>query len=142
MTRQQRDMAQALAHVQAAHAEAPSPGAVRTYGNLCHTFPILVRTNGLMQTLAFFGQKSGEQRGQSWAYGRLLADVAEVLLTDVAGGLIDRRDAVVMRDRVMNMTNTEYIHATRRLLGAWIYYKRLAVSLLDVQLGADEPEVD
>lgn len=134
MTRQQRDMAQALAHVQAAHAAASSPAEERIYGNLCHTFPILVRTNGLMQTLAFVGQKSGAQRGQQWAYGRLLDDVAEVLTGS--------RDAVALRDGVMNMTNTEYIHATRRLLGAWVYYKRLAVSLLDVQLGADEPEVD
>ncbi|MDQ3693839.1 MAG: type III-B CRISPR module-associated protein Cmr5 [Chloroflexota bacterium] len=125
MTRQQRSMAQALRHVQAPRDD-PGAGEAAAFGGLCHRFPILLRTNGLMQTLVFVDQKRGGQGGRQQAYDRLLAGIAE----SVQGEGSDPRRLL---ETVQGMSLREYMHATRVLLDTWVYYKRFAESILNVR---------
>lgn len=134
MTRQQRALARALRHVEAVGAKPDD--VQKAYGSLCHTFPVLVRTNGLMQTLAFVYEKSGAQKqgtkdNRQQAHGQLLSDLADVLQ-------LERRDGGHLLNWVKELDNRGYMHATRTVLGAWVYYKRFAVSILNVQPGQAE----
>ncbi len=40
-----------------------------------------------------------------------------------------------MIDRVRNAEMVEYMHMTREVLSAWVYYKRFATSILGVESG-------
>lgn len=133
MTRQQRYMAQALRHVQALHGDPQAREVGPIFGSLCHSFPILLRTNGLMQTLVFVVQKSGGQDNRQRAYARLLAGIAESLK-------IEGRDPRTLLETVQDMGVREYMHATRVLLETWVYYKRFAESILDVRVDQRETE--
>lgn len=130
MTRQQRYLERALRHVEALQGEPESSDLPKIYGGLCHSFPVLLRTNGLMQTLAFIYTKSGDTDDRKRAYRALLSHVAETLGQPA--------DGTALLHHVHQMSNGQYIHATRALLSAWVYYKRFAESILDVQPGAEE----
>lgn len=99
----------------------------KKYGGLCHSFPVLVRTCGLCQALAFSHDKAMVSDGQhpnsrNSAHKLLLRHVGRVLgLPDD-----DSMEAVRKADVV------EYMLYTRRVLSAWIYFKRFAVSILKV----------
>lgn len=128
MTRAQQDLQLAEQRVSAVEGDAE---VRKIYGGLCHSFPILVRTCGLCQALAFSKDKStatgGEPKPRNRAHARLLEDVA--CLLRVEGG-----DPVAA---VRTADTTTYMLHTRRVLGAWIYFKRFAVSILKVQPGED-----
>lgn len=91
-----------------------------SYGSMAHKLPILIRTAGLAQALAFVearaeGQKSG-------ALKRLMSDLAETLhksgtLTEVA----------------RTSPLSEYMFLTQQTMAALLWYKRFAQSVLDVQ---------
>lgn len=129
MTRGQRHLGLALEHVRRVEQETPAGGdRRRIYGNLCHTFPILVRTNGLCQALAFVEEKArGGTGDRQAAYADLRAHVAALLGID--GDLM-----TAVRDADL----TNYLRHTRTVLAAWVYYKRFAVSILRVQAGEDD----
>ncbi len=101
------------------------------YGSLCHSFPVLVRTCGLCQALAFHADKAASADNQptnrSRAHRFLLEHVAQILQVE---------DAI---DAVRGADIAEYVHYTRRILAAWIYFKRFAVSILKVE-SASSPE--
>lgn len=107
--------AMALAHRRV--SEVIGEPYAKTYGSLCHNFPIMVLTSGLCQAVAFSDAKSAKEK----AHARILDDVSAIL----------QRDA---RD-VATVSADEYILMTRRVLDAWIYYKRFAVSVLGVEGG-------
>jgi CRISPR-associated protein Cmr5 len=121
LTRQQRYLTLALAHVEMVAREAKE--AKDIYGGLCHTFPVLVRTCGLCQALAYVEAKAAGNGARGKAYTLLRGHVAAVL--GVPDALAAARDAEV----------TEYMRYTRTILAAWIFYKRFAVSLLKVESG-------
>lgn len=133
-TRRQRYLAQALKHVTEVkqlpgeHAE----DAKDIYGRLCHKLPILIRTNGLIQTLAFVEEKAGggqhaHAKAQPRAYYLLKQHVAETLDVPTNGLLGEIQQASTPR----------YARHTQTLLDAWVYYKRLSVSILDVKADGD-----
>ncbi len=100
------------------------------YGGLCHSFPVLVRTNGLCQALAFSAAKgqSGGDRGD--AHKRLLLHVWRIL----NGGKVPPANASPLDD-VRKAPTLTYLRQTREVLDAWIYFKRFAVSVLKVDTG-------
>ena len=121
-TRAQRDLKLALECVRTLEHE---PEKTRTiYGGLCHQFPILVRTAGLCQAVAFSedkGSKKESDRGK--AHGKLLEHVSEILGLEGQPLLKALSDADVV----------DYMHHTRRVLESWVYFKRFAVSVLKVE---------
>lgn len=136
-TRAQQDMALAARHMKGVQGKPKE--AQQIYGGLCHQFPVMVRTVGLAQTLAFHLSKvkadgpdkakvdspDTMKKSRQTAHRLLLEHVAEVL--KIGGEPLQCVTAVQDADV------STYMHHTRRVLTAWIYYKRFAVSLLDIQ---------
>jgi len=123
-TNSQKYFGQALDHVQAVVKE--NKEVQNVYGGLCHKFPILVLTCGLCQAVAFVESKAIRDDDRGKAYRLLRRHVAAVLGLTEATLLSDVRKAAL----------TEYMRHTRRIRQAWVYYKRFAVSLLEVPSAA------
>jgi CRISPR-associated protein Cmr5 len=138
-TRQQRFLRAAAEHVQAIKDEQGECGKeweqYRTiYGSLCHKLPVLVMANGLAQTIAFVEAKAKApatapvpDKARARAYWRLRAQLADALGWQPAE----------LGHRIRTAPLGQYIHATRTILAAWVYYKRFAESILDVQADVD-----
>lgn len=165
MTRQQAYLAMALRHVQDVHA-AIHPNQPQTkktadiYGGLCHSFPILVRADGLCQAVAFAVAKAGPTNpanpanppGQQAAPGgaganaqgqhtddteRARAQAYRLLLRHV-GEVLElgqNQPPLTVLEAVRDAPLLSYAHQTRTILAAWVYYKRFAESVLDVKAG-------
>lgn len=124
-TRSQEDLEQASWLVHAVATAYPEGSKVRkTYGGLCHTFPILVMQCGLAQAVAFHEEK---------ASGNSERAIAHQLLWEHYNQVLGNPD-------LSQMSLTEYIRATRRVLAAWVFFKRFAVSILKVKAGEDTKE--
>lgn len=98
----------------------------RIYGGLCHNFPVLVRSAGLCQAIAFSESKNGDSKPRELAHKYILEHTAQVL--DVKNVLVTVRD---------HSSALEYMHHTRRVLEVFVYFKRFAVSVLNVEGGDD-----
>ena len=120
-TRAQQDMKKALELVSSLERE--TDGAKNIYGGLCHNFPILVRQSGLCQALAFSADKATGEGDRARAHRKLLEHVAQILGVNNALQAVQQADAI------------GYMHQTRRVLAAWVYFKRFAASVLDVHTG-------
>lgn len=128
MTRSQELMK--LAEVRVREVEQTPKDVQKIYGALCHAFPVMVRTCGLCQAVAFSLAKAAPAAGKDKdpndrqkAHELLLKHVAEVL------GV--HRDQLAKR--VQELDTVEYMLATRRILEAWLFFKRFAVSILKVE---------
>jgi len=131
MTREQRLLEHAIRNVSAIGEREAK--VKEGYGRLCHKFPVLIRTCGLCQTLAFMASKVDEKRPQ---YDILLGHARNILQETemIDGGASD------LLEKVRNMGTEDYLHSTRLLLRAWVYHKRLAESVLKVC--ASDPDED
>lgn len=99
----------------------------KIYGGLCHAFPVMVRQCGLAQAIAFSLAKSEDKNAdRKAAHGRVLEDFKALTERDAA--------------EVVDLGLMEYVVATRRVLSAWVYYKRFAVSILNVESSQDAEE--
>ncbi len=123
-TRAQQDMELAAKLVQ--EVSSHDKRTQQTYGGLCHSFPVMVRTCGLCQAVAFSKAKAGEGKepGEN-AHSLLLKHVAEIL--SVQGDLLQA---------VRDASASDYMLYTRRILSAWVYFKRFAESILKVSSAA------
>lgn len=120
-TATQKDMARAAERVAAVKGE-PWAGP---YGVLCHRFPVMARTCGLCQAVAFSAAKAAGGSGDlARAHQRVLEDLRDCLGVDI--GEIARADVGT------------YMLYTRRVLAAWVFYKRFAVSILKVTQEQEE----
>lgn len=99
----------------------------RIYGNLCHSFPVMVRTCGLCQAVAFSADKAANDTDRATAHRLLLEHIGTLLGADNNEPLATLRTANAV----------EYMLHTRRVLAAWIYFKRFAVSILQIEAGDD-----
>ena len=129
-TRQQHHMSLALDHITEV---AGHPEGVRTiYGGLCHSFPIVVRSCGLCQALAFVEAKAtgGKERGDAYT----------LLRGHIASAFALRPDQLLPTIRAAEMP--AYMRHTRTVLDAWIFYKRFAVSILKVESAHEGEEQD
>jgi len=124
-TRAQNDMKLALvlvAEVEERHRSAKREDTKGRYQSLCQEFPVMVRTMGLCQTLAFCESKKGIEKGLPEAHSILLEHVGKILRTE--GNLLHR---------VQGASATEYMHFTRRVLDSWVFFKRFSKSVLTVE---------
>ena len=99
----------------------------KKYGSLAHRLPVLIRTAGLAQALAFVDAR-GKNPGK-----RLLDDIAAVLR-------FKDKDELLRRSREAELP--EYMRLTRDVLTSLVWYKRFAQSVLGVEPGADEGDSD
>lgn len=92
------------------------------YGSMAHKLPVLIRTAGLAQALAFVAARgSGAQK-------MLLRHLAEVV---EAGD----QDELLQRSRSANLV--DYMRLTQQVMDALVWYKRFAQSVLDVDASQD-----
>lgn len=105
-----------------------------TYGSLCHSFPVMVRTCGLCQAVAFSKAKAeADDERIKQAHTLLLHHLGELLHTiDASVDKVDPLDAIRKADA------PTYMLYTRRVLSAWVYFKRFAESILKVKAGEGE----
>lgn len=90
----------------------------KKYGAMAHKLPILARTAGLVQALAFV-----QSRGQA-PHKELLEHVAQTVVGADAKEFLRRtRDAQL----------SEYVYLTERTMLALKWYKRFAQSVLEVE---------
>lgn len=92
----------------------------KKYGSLSHRLPLLIRTAGLAQALAFVEARGGA------AGSRLLEDLAAAV----------EEEELLSRSRTAELA--EYMRLTRNVLAALAWYRRFAQSLLGVEAGADK----
>ena len=97
------------------------------YGSMAHKLPILIRTAGPAQALAYI-----EARGKP-EHKRLLNDLALTL---------DKQSRETLAEAAMNAELSEYIYLTQQALSALLWYKRFAQSVLDVQPGGKGDDND
>lgn len=95
------------------------------YGSMAHKLPILIRTAGLAQALAFVNARGKNE------HKRLLNDLALTLT---------QQNRENLAEMAMNAELNEYIYLTQQALAALLWYKRFAQSVLNVQPGAEESD--
>lgn len=127
-TRAQKDME--LAEQLVLEVKTQNAEVQEVYEGLCQKFPVLVMTCGLCQAVAFSEDKAtadGRPNKHNIAHGLLLEHLAHLLSNgaqqDAAGWLHGRLFG-------QDVTASQYMMDTRRVMTAWIYFKRFAVSLL------------
>ncbi len=124
-TKAQKDMA--LACLLVSEVAGKSDETKKIYGGLCHSFPVMVRQCGLCQALAFSeSKKASNENDRLDAHAILLQHVGRLIKSDNP------------LEEVRNADTTMYMLHTRRILSAWIYFKRFAVSILKVESGGNE----
>jgi CRISPR-associated protein Cmr5 len=97
------------------------------YGSMAHNLPILIRQAGLAQALSFVATR------KSIGQKRLLEDVkavVETLFTDTTNRSLDER---ARKESGL----LEYQLLTREVIAALVWFKRYAVSVLDVDVGME-----
>jgi CRISPR-associated protein Cmr5 len=98
------------------------------YGAMCHSFPVLVRTCGLCQAIAFSADKAqSDDRKRAKAHQLLLNHVAKIL----------NLNTECLLEEIVRIDAPTYLRYTRQVLSAWGYFKRFAVSILKVQPGGE-----
>ena len=132
-TRQQQDALQAHAHV-----SSPKVKEIQQdYSRAVYRFPVMVRVNGLQQTIGFYAGKAAS-RGKGQGEKMFLQHIGEVL-EDVLGETTDS-----LPEEIARLEMGEYLWCTRRCLEVSIWYRRFVESILKIdptgaKTGDDEP---
>lgn len=115
------------------------PKERKQYGSMAHKLPVLIRSAGLAQSLAFVaatakrGTEGNDAGKAKWSPQRqLLDDLAQTLELENAERLLTES---------RNAPLDQYMFLTQNALAALLWYKRYAQSVLDVEPG-DEPDDD
>jgi CRISPR-associated protein Cmr5 len=100
-----------------------------SYGSMAHKLPMLIRSAGLAQALAFV-----EARGKD-EHRDLLDHLAKVVLKkdDVKGAKLAEQSRTTTQ-------LIEYMRLTHEVMAALVWYKRFAQSVLDVDASAARTE--
>jgi len=91
----------------------------KKYGAMAHKLPLLIRTAGLVQALAFV-----EARGK---------EIQKRLLTDLKA-TIEPNDPRTLLVHAQNADLSEYMRLTQQIMAALLWYKRFAQSILGVDV--------
>lgn len=102
----------------------------KRYGSMAHTLPILIRSAGLVQALAFVAARPDKPQYRPQL--RLLEDLALVL---------GFSDAAALGTASRTAPLADYLHLTKEALQALLWFKRYAQSVLGVEPDAGEDEV-
>lgn len=103
----------------------------KKYGSLAHKLPVLIRTAGLAQALAFVQARNHNDDEKS-PQRQLLRDLADVLRENK---VLAQNADLVERSRVAPFD--EYMRLTEASLQALLWFKRFAQSELKVQAGEE-----
>lgn len=120
-TREQKFAAAVLTRVEA--RKGTLGDGTTKYGSMAHQLPVLIRTAGLAQALAFV-----EARREPALTG-LLDDLASALGMESGAKLAERSRKADL---------PEYMRLTQRSLAALLWFKRYAQSVLDVKPGQED----
>ena len=148
-TREQRYAARTMSRMEAVCGR---PQAFqKQYGSLCHKLPVLILSAGLAQALAFLlarassgpaaeGSRSGKEGVLTFpsAHHQLLVDLAWVLELPTSPG--EGVMPASLLQQVQRASFLEYMRQTRLSLGALVWFKRFAQSLLQVEAADEAPE--
>ncbi|MCI0392596.1 MAG: type III-B CRISPR module-associated protein Cmr5 [Acidobacteria bacterium] len=129
-TRDQRYAEKIFGQVSAFKQQQPKRNKQREYGSMAHKLPVLIRTAGLAQALAFIAA-SGQKKPP---HQQLLEDLAQAI-AHLTGG---RQTAAQLLEKSRTAALGDYMKLTRDALSALLWYKRFAQSVLNVEPG-DEP---
>jgi CRISPR-associated protein Cmr5 len=91
----------------------------KKYGAMAHKLPILIHTAGLVQALEFVNSRG------SAIQKRLLEHLAIT---------IGKQDAKTLLEAAHSGELSEYMHLTRQVQAALLWYKRFAQSILEVDV--------
>ena len=95
----------------------------KRYGVIAHKLPILIRTAGLTQALAFISSRSKKKKtGKEDEFSLFLSHLAKTIN-------IDTND-LVQYSIQQHLSN--YMYITQQVLDALLWYKRFAQRVLDV----------
>jgi CRISPR-associated protein Cmr5 len=97
----------------------------KKYGSMAHKLPVLIRTAGLAQALAFV-EARGDQEMQK---GLLLEHLALA---------IGKENRAELLEGTRTTELAMYMRLTQAVLAALLWYKRFAQSVLDVQASDEE----
>lgn len=103
---------------------------IKKYGSLAHKLPVLIRTGGLAQSLAFIQARNKEDSSQY----RLLRDLEAVLLDKNIQVLASDKK---LAERSREADFEEYMRLTEASLEALLWFKRFAQSELKVDSGQE-----
>ncbi|MBI5962258.1 MAG: type III-B CRISPR module-associated protein Cmr5 [Chloroflexi bacterium] len=92
----------------------------KLYGGLAYRLPILIRSAGLAQALAFADARAESQP----SIKQLLEDLSQIVVED---------HKTIFLDKSRNSNNLEYIRLTRKSILALSWFKRFAQSILKVE---------
>jgi len=94
----------------------------KKYGAMAHKLPVLIRTAGLAQALAFVDSRSEEPQK------RLLEHLAEAVGAGTKADLLNRSRTALL---------AEYMRLTQEVVAALLWYKRFAQSVLGIEAGEE-----
>lgn len=126
-TRQQADALLAYNHIKGVK-ELGNDDLIDTYARAANRFPILIRQNGLQQTLGFY---AGKAKGATDnAEGAFLDHIALVL------GIGDQ----LIQETILDASLPEYMYYTRRCLEVAVWYRRFTESILGIDATGNATE--
>lgn len=117
-TRDQKYAVQIFGQVKAVK-DSPNEDEHKQYGSMAHTLPILIRSAGLAQALAFV-----EARGKD-PHKNLLDHLAKVILNEGSNGRS-------LCEQSWKAELADYKYLTHKAMAALVWYKRFAQSVLNV----------
>jgi len=124
-TRDQILASKVYAHVQSFGSRTAKGDSSRSkYGSMAHKLPVLIRTAGLAQALAFLEARGDKEQ-------KLLLEHLELTLG---------QSGLAARSRTVQLG--QYMLLTRECLDALLWFKRFAQSLLDVDASEDGESTD
>jgi CRISPR-associated protein Cmr5 len=135
-TRDQHYAISVYQQVQAVKKEFPEN--YRQYGSMCHRLPLLIRTAGLAQALAFVKSRDKD------IYKRLLEDLMITIKdTTASSGSATSSEGEGNRivQQAIEAELNEYMRLTWQVMAALVWYKRFAQSILGVDV-SDRVEGD
>ncbi len=93
------------------------------YGALAHRLPMLIRSAGFAQALAFIDARGKEEGAE--------------LLNDVAFAVLGQPNRHELLKQSRESPLLVYMHLTQQTLDALLWFKRFAQTILNVEAGAD-----
>jgi CRISPR-associated protein Cmr5 len=121
-TRQQQDALLARNHVQEIASENDTE-LKKKYARAVYRFPILIRQNGLQQTLGFYAGKAATESGM--AEKKFLKHVTLGL------GLVHDESNFII-NHILEAELEEYLYFSRRCIEMATWYRRFTESLLKI----------
>jgi CRISPR-associated protein Cmr5 len=108
----------------------------KRYGSMAHKLPVLIRTVGLAQALAFV-----QARGKKDAHKKLLDDLAAVISAQ-NGETLDASTGETLATTSRTASLHDYMRLTQHVLAALLWFKRFAQSVLKVEPGEEGEDHD